>query len=78
METRDLSAEGTDSWGERWLARLRRELNPAQFQFATATDPVILGLAGPGSGKTRALVYRTAHLIENGTPGADFAADFHQ
>lgn len=68
METRDLSAEGTDSWGERWLARLRRELNPAQFQFATATDPVILGLAGPGSGKTRALVYRTAHLIENGTP----------
>ena len=46
-----------------WLERLRRELNAAQFRFATAGDDVILGLAGPGSGKTRALVYRAAHPV---------------
>lgn len=49
-----------------WLERLRRETNQAQYIFATARDPVILGLAGPGSGKTRALVYRAAHLINSG------------
>lgn len=51
-----------------WLERLRRELNDAQFRFATSDDEVILGLAGPGSGKTRALVYRAAHLIKCGIP----------
>ncbi len=49
-----------------WPARLRAELNPEQHRFATAAEPVILGLAGPGSGKTRALVYRAAHLIQSG------------
>lgn len=49
-----------------WLDRLRREMNQAQYTFATALDPVILGLAGPGSGKTRALVYRAAHLVKSG------------
>jgi len=53
---------------EDWLKQLRRETNQAQYTFATAVDPVILGLAGPGSGKTRALVYRAAHLIMSGTP----------
>lgn len=51
-----------------WLERLRRELNEAQYRFATAGDEVILGLAGPGSGKTRALVYRAAHLVRSGVP----------
>ena len=51
-----------------WLERLRIELNAPQFRFATAGDDVILGLAGPGSGKTRALVYRAAHLIRSGIP----------
>jgi DNA helicase II / ATP-dependent DNA helicase PcrA len=50
-----------------WLELLRQELNPAQFEFATADDPALLGLAGPGSGKTRALVYRAAHLIKSGS-----------
>ena len=53
---------------ETWLERLRRELNEAQFSFATSDAEVILGLAGPGSGKTRALVYRAAHLIKCGVP----------
>ncbi len=51
-----------------WLALLEHELNPAQYAFATAEDPALLGLAGPGSGKTRALVYRAAHLIKSGLP----------
>lgn len=51
-----------------WLERLRRELNDPQYRFVTARDDVILGLAGPGSGKTRALVYRAAHLIKRGVP----------
>jgi DNA helicase II / ATP-dependent DNA helicase PcrA len=49
-----------------WLELLKHELNTAQFEFATSEDPALLGLAGPGSGKTRALVYRAAHLIKCG------------
>lgn len=49
-----------------WIKLLQSALNPAQFEFATAEDPALLGLAGPGSGKTRALVYRAAHLIKSG------------
>lgn len=49
-----------------WLHQLKNELNTAQFEFVTAEDPALLGLAGPGSGKTRALVYRAAHLIKCG------------
>lgn len=49
-----------------WLDLLKKELNPAQFEFATTGDPALLGLAGPGSGKTRALIYRAAHLINCG------------
>ncbi|MGM0651451.1 MAG: ATP-dependent helicase [Bacillota bacterium] len=49
-----------------WIELLKHELNPAQFEFATAEDHALLGLAGPGSGKTRALVYRAAHLIKSG------------
>ena len=67
VENSDLPSDLPFNWMEclkdEWLERLRRELNPAQYQFATSTEPVILGLAGPGSGKSRALVFRTAHLI---------------
>ncbi len=49
-----------------WLASLKNELNEAQFEFATSEDPALLGLAGPGSGKTRALIYRAAHLVKCG------------
>ncbi len=49
-----------------WINLLQKDLNQAQFDFATAGDPALLGLAGPGSGKTRALIYRAAHLIKCG------------
>ncbi len=49
-----------------WTDRLQRELNPSQYRFVTESSPMILGLAGPGSGKTRALIYRCAHLIKSG------------
>ncbi len=44
------------------------ELNPQQAAAATHGDGPLLIIAGAGTGKTRALVYRVAHLIERGVP----------
>jgi DNA helicase-2/ATP-dependent DNA helicase PcrA len=44
----------------------RKELNEAQYDAATAVEGPLLIIAGAGTGKTRTLVYRVAHLIDRG------------
>src|SRR6201989_3340271 len=48
------------------LARYRNELNEEQFAVATAPAGASLVIAGAGSGKTRAITYRVAYLVEHG------------
>lgn len=44
----------------------RKELNRAQYQAATTIEGPLLIVAGAGTGKTRTLVFRVAHLIDIG------------
>lgn len=44
----------------------RQELNESQYQAVMALEGPILVIAGAGTGKTRTLVYRVAHLVETG------------
>ncbi|MDD2702694.1 MAG: ATP-dependent helicase [Candidatus Omnitrophica bacterium] len=43
-----------------------KELNAAQLDAVRSVDGPYLVIAGAGSGKTRTLVYRVAHLVEKG------------
>ena len=51
-----------------WYEKLKKELNPDQYFFVTTKSSAILGIAGPGSGKTRALTYRVANLLYEKVP----------
>jgi DNA helicase II / ATP-dependent DNA helicase PcrA len=44
------------------------ELNAEQAAAATHRDGPLLIIAGAGTGKTRTLVYRVAHLLDHGVP----------
>ncbi|HNS49494.1 MAG TPA: ATP-dependent helicase, partial [bacterium] len=46
----------------------KAELNAEQYQVVTGGDGPCLVLAGPGSGKTRTLVYRVAFLLSQSIP----------
>src|SRR5919199_3915054 len=52
------------------LARYREELNAEQFAVVTAPPGPTLVIAGAGSGKTRAITYRVAYLVEQGVAPA--------
>lgn len=49
-------------------ASLLDDLDPEQRAAAELREGPLLILAGPGTGKTRTLTYRVAHLIESGIP----------
>jgi DNA helicase-2/ATP-dependent DNA helicase PcrA len=48
------------------LTRFKSELNEEQFRVVTAPPTAALVVAGAGTGKTRAITYRVAYLIEQG------------
>ena len=47
---------------------LKNELNPEQYKAASTIDGAILIIAGAGSGKTRVITFRIAHMLEMGIP----------
>ncbi len=47
------------------IMELLQELNEKQQEAATHTDGAMLVVAGPGTGKTKVITHRIAHLIRN-------------
>ncbi len=52
------------------MINFEKELNKEQLKVVYEGDGPCLVLSGPGSGKTRTLVYRAAYLLEKGIPSS--------
>lgn len=64
MKVYNLKKEGTKE--RKFKIDYKNELNEQQLDVVMNGDGASLVLAGPGSGKTRVLVYRVAYLLEKG------------
>jgi len=53
---------------------LKQHLNPQQLKAAEHVEGPMLVIAGAGSGKTRIVTYRIAHLIDLGVPSSEILA----
>jgi DNA helicase-2/ATP-dependent DNA helicase PcrA len=56
------------------IEELRKELNKEQFEAVTTLEGPLLIIAGAGSGKTRVITYRIAHMLESGIPQSQILA----
>ena len=56
------------------LETLRKELNPEQYRAVTTVNGAILIIAGAGSGKTRVITFRIAHMLDLGIPQSQILA----
>lgn len=53
---------------------LRAELNDEQYLAVTSIDGPVLIIAGAGSGKTRVITFRMAHMLDKGIPQSQILA----
>ncbi len=56
------------------LGNLKEELNPEQYKAVTTISGPLLIIAGAGSGKTRVITFRIAHMLEAGIPQSQILA----
>src|SRR5574344_360658 len=56
------------------LSDLKNELNPEQYEAVMTINGPILIIAGAGSGKTRVITFRIAHMLDAGVPQSQILA----